>query len=1389
MKVSRTISNLFANQIKLSVVFGAITIIIAAAVGVNTQSPEGFSGPSFSKTFLPNTIGPGSTSTLRFTISNDGPFPASDLAFSDTLPAGQVIADPSSASTTCGGGAILSAPDGGMTITLTNGTVAANSSCTVSVNVVGTSTAQNTSGSLTATVNGSPTNSGTATATLTVDTGRPGFSKSFSPDTIPPGGTSTLTFTIDNSLNASAESGLSFTDNLPTGLIIASPAGAASNCNTSSITANPGSSTISVFSISVSAGSTCTVSVNVTTNNTGEFNNVSGELTGFTPTTFSSGFATDTLNVPVNFLTKVFTDDPVAPGGAVTLKFTIQNPSRTSSATDIAFDDNLPAGLTFNQLVSNDCGGTLDTSTPSVLSFSGGTLAPEASCMITVLLNVPSGTSPGTYTNTTDAITATINGDTVTGNMASDQLTVSFAPMFTKQFLTNPVGAGGTTTLRFTITNTSSTNTLGDIAFSDVFDTIIPTASTVPTNPVCNGGTATFTPLTTDGSGNVANPAQLTVTGASLPAGASCTIDITLDVDTGAAAGTYPNMTSPITGTFTNNGMEMVEGRPAEDDLVVVGAPRLTKEFTDDPAQPGGTVTLQFTLTHDDFATADATNISFTDNLSDTLSGLTATLPPSPDPPCGAGSSLTGSMGDTLLTFSGATLMPGESCTFSVVLNVPGGASGGSYTNTTSNVTATVGGINVSGDPAEDDLRVAGVVLSKEFIDDPVIPGDTVTLRFTISNINPNDDATNIFFFDDLETAFSGLTAATPLPDPAPDCGAGATLTTSMGDTQLNFSGGSLVAGDSCTFDVTIQVPAGADDGQFVNATSEIFATLGGNGFVGDPTSDVLTVESDFLQLTKEFTNDPVAPGNTVDLKFTLTNLSSSAASMIAFSDNLSNALSGMTVSGLPISACGGTVSASNSDQTIDFTGGSLAASGSAGDSCMFTVTVNVPANAPPNSSTVNTTSNVSGEINGLAVNGSPASDILSISASDNSPPTIAYTPLENRTSTANPTISATVTDNVGVDRVSIIFSINGGAFSSNPCTLASGTVQNGMWNCTIPGTLTNPSAIAYFIAAEDAVPNQTQNPAPGIAAPNLFTIGAGAVPGGTYSFVSLANGASFSGNATILQNLTLGGIVNAGANTITLGCNAGVTGGGPSNYVIGTLAKQFCSPGMFMYPVGTPPGSPLKADNTSGVVNAPAQGFSSFNVNVTAVGSVPSTLSVTAMDAFLPNSNPDQSASRFWDVNETGDITADLSFIYLDEDVNGDENSYQVLRQETAFAEIYPGGTVNPATNTATAPNVTDFSGWAAGNLGPTSALVNIGGRVLTPSGRGIFRARLYLTDSNGNVTVRQTNPFGYFRFNDLSVGETYTLSVDHKSHTFSAPQLIRVTDENFGINIYANK
>jgi hypothetical protein len=515
-------------------------------------------------------------------------------------------------------------------------------------------------------------------------------------------------------------------------------------------------------------------------------------------------------------------------------------------------------------------------------------------------------------------------------------------------------------TLQFTITNTSVTDGITDIEFTDDLTAFLPfpvsvTLPPVP-NPPCGAGSSmALVSLGFERQGLELTGGNLATSGSP---GDSCTFDVTVSIPVGFPSGNYVNTTSNITGTV---GEATVIGPPATDVLQTVAAPRLVKEFTDDPVDPGGQVTLEFTLTHSEFAPGDATGIAFTDNLDAALSGLAATGLPMSDI-CGAGSQIDGT---SSLTFSGGTLAPGGSCTFSVTLDVPGTAPPGIHTNTTSSVTASVLGVTTTGNGASDDLLISTLSLTKEFIGDPALPGQTVTLRFTLDNAHPTLDATITFFSDDLNAALSGLAATGP---PTVDTCGGAL----SGTTSLLYVGGSVLSGTSCTIDVPVLVPAGAADGSYINTTSALSSSFG----ISDPAVDILVVDSMPLALSKQFTDDPVAPGDTATLEFTITNLSAAnAVTAITFTDDLNAALSGLVATGLPVNDVCGAGSQMSGAGLLTLTGGNLAASAS----CTFSVAVQVPAAAAAGLYT-NTTSTVTGTMSALPVTGNPASDDLSVS-------------------------------------------------------------------------------------------------------------------------------------------------------------------------------------------------------------------------------------------------------------------------------------------------------------------------------------------------------------------------------------------------------------------------
>ena len=82
------------------------------------------------------------------------------------------------------------------------------------------------------------------------------------------------------------------------------------------------------------------------------------------------------------------------------------------------------------------------------------------------------------------------------------------------------------------------------------------------------------------------------------------------------------------------------------------------------------------------------------------------------------------------------------------------------------------------------------------------------------------------------------------------------------------------------------------------------------------------------------------------------------------------------------------------------------------------------------------------------------------------------------------------------------------------------------------------------------------------------------------------------------------------------------------------------------------------------------------------------------------------------------------------------------------------------------------------AESLAPTAANVSVGGRVSDVKDNPISRAWVSITNTNGETHSAMTNSFGYYRFNEVPVGQTYVISVRHKIYQFNS-QVITVFEE----------
>lgn len=537
--------------------------------------------------------------------------------------------------------------------------------------------------------------------------------KSFSPKTILPGGTSTLTFTISNPGTASI-SNLNFTDDLPANMSLSNATVNYTGCGASPLPASV-SDPMSFSNITVAGNSTCTIAVTVTASTAGTYNNVTGNL--FIDTTNTGSSASDTLVVssqtpppsscttPVTFATWSMPTTGQGSGGPP--------PPYTTRAANVTTTTASSSGGTFTIAADGSAGvnswsgagwassGTpgpattpyfefiVDTSNYGAASISfdyimtsNGDWASASNNLIYVHTRADNGAftsstafstskgswvtptagtfgityaAPATGTGTTTFRINAVGAQNATGELRIDDVTFTgcarpTVPNLSKSFAPTSIGTGTTSTLTFTLTNPNAGTSLTGVSFSDILPAGLTVASS--TSAACSGGTLTLTA-----------PRTISLTNGTIAASGTCTINVTV---TGAAAGTYPNVSSSISSTAT--GPNTTASGIGTATLTVLDPPVIAKSFTANPIFTSASTALTFSIQNPNTGTA-LTGVNFTDNLP---AGLTVTNPNGLSNTCGG--TATATAGSGAVSLSGVTLAAGASCTLTV--NVTGSTAG-----------------------------------------------------------------------------------------------------------------------------------------------------------------------------------------------------------------------------------------------------------------------------------------------------------------------------------------------------------------------------------------------------------------------------------------------------------------------------------------------------------------------------------------------------------------------------------------------------------------------------------------------------------------------------------------------------------------------------------------
>jgi Carboxypeptidase regulatory-like domain len=97
----------------------------------------------------------------------------------------------------------------------------------------------------------------------------------------------------------------------------------------------------------------------------------------------------------------------------------------------------------------------------------------------------------------------------------------------------------------------------------------------------------------------------------------------------------------------------------------------------------------------------------------------------------------------------------------------------------------------------------------------------------------------------------------------------------------------------------------------------------------------------------------------------------------------------------------------------------------------------------------------------------------------------------------------------------------------------------------------------------------------------------------------------------------------------------------------------------------------------------------------------------------------------------------------------------------------------------------------WALGAVplipdATTAGDASIQGQLVTKDGQGVSGAIVYAQDDDGGVLTAISNPFGYFTFEDLTVGKTYILRATSKRYDFQ-PLAVTLNESAAGVRIIA--
>ena len=801
-------------------------------------------------------------------------------------------------------------------------------------------------------------------------------------NTIPFGGLTRWTLTLDNSAGVSPAENLQFSFSLPMGVTVSSIPRGDSDCAGGTVTAVPGSTSISLADGRLGAGDACDIALDLEGGNSSSTlptfdvdsnlgtaaanavdltadNSVVVTDLQFSPTTSTVGQlvrTTATITVPTEYnLSGSFSFSVTLPDGlqVASIPNSEASCSEANAQLDFSSIDFSPGAIeiTWSQNISSFL--PLSGDTTCTLAFDAqvtglGDLQADSSGLTGVAsFNPSSASSVSNIASFGTARIATTNSDLY--------LSHSFSPAL--------VSTGSAVTADYVITNTTR-----DTATSIQFSHDLGAIDCVDTNGACPsnapGWVPTNLPLSdvcgVGSSLSEENPGVITLSGASINSSESCSFSVTTQLPGTESEGVYTSTISDLSGSGLSGG----ESQAA---LRIQTGVEVSFEFDGSPSKIGaGTPNNLIVTLSNASAALSATEVSGTINLPAGFPSGSVVAPASGS--CGPGSSFgttADSFGNVALRFTNATLNANDSCSLTYAVEFVEGYDGAAVFL------------------ADDVVFTANsqVFESPQFnYSIEVTAPPRITLVTSASSVSKGDsfdlmlgfededrDRENIGLTLDVEAVLPGQTPGDNMVLASNSCVGGSFA---LVDGVLTVSG---LEEQDCEASVTVTAASTAALGAKTFSATAISATDG--GIFGEGSDLSATVQIGALIAAVSVSPSIALSTDPLTLTYTLQNASSTdTLTNLSFTDNYSSFFSGASGTLDSTSSCG--TPTVNGPTFFVFSGITVDRS----TTCIITVSLSNPSNTQ--GTFRNTPSTISYTQDGSGLTADMAGDVVTINSS-----------------------------------------------------------------------------------------------------------------------------------------------------------------------------------------------------------------------------------------------------------------------------------------------------------------------------------------------------------------------------------------------------------------------